>query len=282
MDKLPRPMRSILTRRLAQAIALFAFIGTVQAQAQAGNPERPPLVDQHVAGNVYALTGGGFANISLLAGEEGTLLVDSKSADITGQIIDIVERLSPGPIRFLVNGHEHPDHTDGNGNFGLRGVTIIGHVGVRDVLAAGQRGGPPSPAPALPTVTFEDGGGLTLNLNGERVNVFHAPPAHSSTNSIVHYVDSNVLHLGDLYGPGRYQLIVSGTFQGFIDATDIALALADANTKIIPGVGPIVGRTELLAYREMLVTVRDRIAALVAEGKTLDEVKRQQPEGSEG
>lgn len=238
--------------------------------APSGPP--PAVIAHHLTGSIYLLTGGGGANSTLLVGPEGTLLVDSKSAAVTVQIVDIATKLRSGPFRYLINTHEHPDHTDGNAHFGDLGVTIVAHQGVRDVLAKGQRGGPPSPPQALPTLTFPDHGGVWLYLNGERIHVFHAPPAHSPSNSIVQYVDSNVLHVGDLWGPNRYQLIVGGTFQGFIDSANLILSLANDETKIVPGVGRVGTRADIVAYRNMLVTIRDRVARLVAEGKTLEEV----------
>jgi glyoxylase-like metal-dependent hydrolase (beta-lactamase superfamily II) len=261
----------------AVTVLLLQGVAATHAQPPTAGAAPAPVRAQRVAGRVYILTGGGGANSSLLIGDDGALLVDSKSSAAAQQIFDIAARLSSGPIRFLVNGHVHPDHTDGNATFGAAGVAIIGHQEVRDVLAAGQRGGPPAPPAALPTVTYPDGGGVSLYLNGEHVDVFHAPPAHAHDNSVVHYRDSNVLHLGDLYSPSRYQLIAGGTFQGFIDAADIALDIADENTKIIPGVGAVADRAQLAAYRVMLVTVRDRVAALVAEGKSLDEVIAARP-----
>jgi cyclase len=270
-----------MSRLMAAAAAWLTATGVMSGAlaqpppAPSANP--PPVRAEHVAGRVYMLTGGGGANSTLLVGDEASLLVDSKSAGAHDQIVAIAKELGGAPIRFLVNGHVHPDHTDGNALFGASGVTIVAHEEVRSVLAAGQRGGPPAPPAALPVVTFPDGGGVTLFVSGERIEITHAPPAHSHDNSIVRYVDSNVLQLGDLYGPSRYQLIVGGTFQGFIDAAEIALKLADENTKIVPGVGAVGSRADLVAYRDMLVTVRDRVAKLVAEGKTLEEVKAAKP-----
>src|SRR5262245_30175862 len=263
---------------VALPCSLPNLIATANAQAPAPSGEAPPPVrSERVAGRVYVLTGGGGANSSLLVGPEGALLVDSKSASAADQIVALAKELGSGPIRYLVNGHEHPDHTNGNESFGKLGIPIIAHEAVRSVLAAGQRGGPPSPPAALPTLTFPDGGAITLHVGGERVEIRHAPPAHAHSNIIVHYLDSNVLHLGDLYSPSRYQLIVDGTFQGFIDAAEIALRLANDDTKIIPGVGAVTGRAQLVAYRDMLVTVRDRVARLIAEGKTLEEVVAAKP-----
>lgn len=244
----------------------------------AQNGDAPPVVDaEHVAGQVHMLSGGGGANISLLVGDGRAFMVDSKGPTVSEQIVAIARELSGGDIEFLVNGHVHPDHTDGNALMGERGVTIIAHREVRDVLAAGQRGGPPSPASALPVLTYGNGGSMRLYFDGEPVRILHAPPAHSLGNSIVFYERSNVLHLGDLYGPSRYPVIAGGTIDGFIEAADMALGMADSNTKIVPGVGAVADREQLQAYRDMLATVRERVAAEVARGKSLDEVLASRP-----
>jgi len=232
---------------------------------------------ERIADRIYVLTGGGGANSTLLVAADGSLLVDTKSAAASPEIKTLVAQLGGGSVRYVVNGHVHPDHTGGNEAFGAAGARIIAHEETRAVLAAGQRGGPPSPPAALPTITFPDGGGVTLFVGGERVEVLHAPPAHTHDNSIVRYVDSNVLQLGDLYSPNRYQLIAGGTFKGFIEGVDLALSLSNDATKIVPGVGAVSTRADLVAYRQMLVTVRDRIAALVSQGKSLEEVIAAKP-----
>jgi cyclase len=269
-------------RACRAAAAGFCVLLTVGAPVSAQPPAPPagpppPVRAERVADRIYVLTGGGGANSTLLVAEEGSLLVDTKSAAANAEIVALVAQLGGGPVRYVVNGHVHPDHTGGNEAFGASGARIVGHEETRAVLAAGQRGGPPALAAALPTVTFPDGGGVTLFVGRERVEVLHAPPAHAHDNSIVRYVDSNVLHLGDLYSPSRYQLIAGGTFHGFIEAADLALSLADDATKIVPGVGAVSSRADLIEYRDMLITVRDRVAALVREGKSLEEVVAAKP-----
>ena len=264
------------TRLRRAAAASVCVLLSVLAPAAAQPPPAPastppPLRSEPITGAIYLLTGGGGANSTLLVAADGSLRVDTKSAAATPEIIALVEKLGGGPIRYVVNGHVHPDHTGGNEGFGERGARIVAHEETRAVLAAGQRGGPPAPPAALPTVTFPDGGGVTLFVGGQRIVVLHAPPAHAHDNSIVHYVDANVLHLGDLFSPSRYQLIAGGTFQGFIDAAELALSLADGATKIVPGVGAVSNRADLVAYRDMLITVRDRVAAAIRAGKSLEE-----------
>jgi len=268
-------------RRCGAAAALCLLsIAAAPASAQAPaapGAAPPPVRAERIAPRIYVLTGGGGANSTLLVTSEASLLVDTKGAAAHDDIVALAAELGGAPIRYVVNGHEHPDHTGGNEAFGLDGARIVAHAQARAVLAAGQRGGPPAPAAALPTITFPDGGGVTLFVGGERVEVLHAPPAHARANSIVRYVDSNVLHLGDLFSPSRYQLIVDGTFQGFIDAAELALSLADDATKIVPGVGAVSSRADLVAYRDMLTTVRDRVAALIGDGKSLEEVIAAKP-----
>jgi glyoxylase-like metal-dependent hydrolase (beta-lactamase superfamily II) len=243
--------------------------------APAGSP--PPVRAEQLTDRIFLLTGGGGANSTLLLADDGSLLVDTKSAAAAPEIVAFVAAQRGGPIRYVVNGHVHPDHTGGNEAYGANGAQIVAHEGTRAVLAAGQRGGPPAPPAALPAITFPDGGGVTLFVGGERVDVRHAPPAHAADNSLVHYVDSNVLHLGDLFSPSRYQLIAGGTFQGFLDAAELALSLADEETLIVPGVGAVARRADLAAYRDMLTTVRDRVVELIREGKSLEEVVAAKP-----
>lgn len=262
----------------ASLCLLLSAVAPARAQApRAPGAAPPPVRAERIADRIYMLSGGGGANSTLLLAAEGSLLVDTKSAAAHDEIVALVEQHGGAPIRYVVNGHVHPDHTGGNEGFGSSGALIVAHAETRAVLAAGQRGGPPAPAAALPTITFPDGGGVTLYVGGERVEVIHAAPAHAHDNSIVRYVDSNVLHLGDLFSPSRYQLIVGGTFQGFIDAAELALSLADDATKIVPGVGAVSSRADLVAYRAMLTTVRDRVAALIRDGKTLEEVVAAKP-----
>ena len=264
-------------RLAAISLAVLCSATSTNAVAQALSGSGTPVEFEHVAGNVYMLSGGGGANSSLLVGADGALLVDSKSPAATAQIVAIANELSGGSIRYLLNGHVHPDHTNGNANFGSLGATIIAHEQVREVLAGGQRGGPPSPDAALPVITFPDSGEMSLHLNGESVQIFHAPPAHSHDNSIVHYRGSNVLHLGDLFSPSRYPVIAGGTFDGFIGGINLALEHADADTKVIPGVGAVASHQQLMDFRDMLVAVRDRVADLVADGNTLEEIIAAQP-----
>jgi cyclase len=230
------------------------------------------IVLEQVSTQVSMLSGGGGANISVLAGDGNALMVDAKGPSVAEQIRALVKQVSGGEVTYLINGHAHPDHTDGNAGFGAGGTIIIAHEDVRSTLAAGQRGGPPSPAAALPAITLADGETLTLHFAGETVQVIAAPAAHTEDNLLIFYKNANVLHMGDLFGPIRYPVIAGGTIDGFIAANRMALTLANANTKVIAGIGPLATTVHVEAYLAMLLTVRERVAVLIAQGKSQEEV----------
>jgi len=249
------------------------------ALAQPGADRVPaPVEATLLANNVYLLAGGSGANSSALVGADGVLLVDAKSDEASAEgILAALAPISDAGLRYLVNTHEHPDHTGGNEFFGGQGATIISLEGVRDVLAAGQRGGPPAPDIALPVVLIGAAGSMTLHLDGETVEIFDMPPAHTASNAMVRFVDADVYHLGDLYTRTRYPVIAGGTVQGFIDSVDRVLAMSDAAAIFIPGVGAPGDRADLMNYRHMLVTVRDRVADLIGQGMSMDEVADAKP-----
>jgi glyoxylase-like metal-dependent hydrolase (beta-lactamase superfamily II) len=256
------------------AVAALSLLG-VPALYAAAAPA--PVAAQEVAPGLFLVTGGGGANSSLLLGPDGALVVDSKLDIESAQAeLALLAELYQGPLRYLVNTHVHPDHTGGNEAYGERGAVIIAREETRAILAAGQRGGPPAPAAALPTLTF-DGAPLALHINGETVLIRPMPGAHTTDNSIVQFVNANVFQLGDVFSASRYPVLAGGTFQGFIDTTAQVLALADEESRFIPGNGDIEGIAALRAWRDMLLAVRESVAALVAQGSSLEEVLAARP-----
>jgi len=232
---------------------------------------------------VYMLTGLG-GNIGVSSGPDGVILVDDQYAPLTEKIRAALAGLNPGPIRFILNTHWHFDHTGGNENFGKGGVVIVAHENVRRRMSAEQfmtsfpQVVPASPSGALPVVTFTDA--VTFYYNGDSISAFHVPPAHTDGDVIVWFRHANVIHMGDTFFNGRYPLVdlaSGGSSDGFITAADRVLALSDANTKIIPGHGPLGDRVALQAFRTMMTTVRDRIKQAIAAGRTLDQVKAAKP-----
>jgi cyclase len=236
-----------------------------------------------VGDGVYMLQGAG-GNIGVSAGADGVVLVDDQYAPLTDKIKAAIAAVNPGPIRFLLNTHWHGDHTGGNENFGKGGVVVVAHENVRRRMSVEQfitsfaQAVPASPTGALPVVTFTDT--VTFYYNGDSITAFHVAPAHTDGDVIVWFRHANAVHMGDTFFNGRYPLVdiaSGGSIDGIIGAADRVLAMANADTKIIPGHGPLGDRAALQAYRAMLVAVRDRIKTAIAQGRTLEQVKAAKP-----
>jgi len=225
-----------------------------------------------VADTIYMLEGAG-GNIGVWAGADGVFLIDDQYAPLTDKILAAISEFSDGEIRFLINTHIHPDHVGGNENLGRRGVAIVGHENIRTRLLEGVFGNPPAPAVALPVITFEDG--ITFHLNGEEAHAFKVPNSHTDGDTIVHFHGSDVLHTGDVFRTTSYPVIDTrhgGTFKGTIETLDIILEVASPDTKIIPGHGFVTDEAMAQVFRDMIVTIGDRVAALVEEGKSIEDV----------
>ena len=267
--------------RSAFGILLAALAAAPRLAAQ--NFDTVQVRTIKVADGIYMLQGLG-GNIGVSSGADGVILVDDQYAPLTDKIKAALAALNPGPIRFVLNTHWHFDHTGGNENFGMAGIVIVAHENVRRRMSAEQfmttfaQSIKASPAGALPVVTFSDA--VTIYYNGDSIAAMHVPPAHTDGDVIVWFRHANVVHMGDTFFNGRYPLVdlaSGGASAGLIGAADRVLAMADANTKIIPGHGPLGDRVALQAYRTMLVTVRDRIKQAVAAGRTLEQVQAAKP-----
>jgi glyoxylase-like metal-dependent hydrolase (beta-lactamase superfamily II) len=267
--------RNILAGLLAMTAAASCF-----AQRDFSSVE---IKTTEVADGVYMLEGAG-GNMGLSVGEDAVFLIDDQFAPLTDKIVAAVAAIDPRPIRFVLNTHWHFDHVGGNENLGRAGALIIAHDNVRVRLAEDQvsatmgRTIEALAKEGLPVVTFSDT--VTFHLNGDSIHVFHVPPAHTDGDSIIQFVDSNVLHMGDVFFSGRYPFIdvsAGGSIEGLVAACDRALELADDETRIIPGHGPLSGRKELQAYRDMLAGVRDAVKPLVDAGKSLEEIRAADP-----
>ena len=254
-----RSVRSALARI---ALTLALFIAAQPSNAQDLADVEIETID--LGHGIAMLTGRG-GNIGVSVGEDGVFLIDDQFAPLTDRIRAAVSRLSERPIRFLVNTHWHGDHTGGNENLGRAGVVIVAHAAVRERMSSEQymvafdRHTPPSPGPALPAITF--GEEVTFHLNGDTIHVFHVDPAHTDGDSIVHFENAGVIHMGDTYFAGMYpffDLSSAGSVKGMLAAVNRVLEIADNDTRIIPGHGPISNRKQLVAYRDMLEQVIGR------------------------
>jgi len=269
-----------MNARLFCALALLCCCSGLAAQQDLSKVE---VVATPIRDGLYLVTGSG-GNIVASTGEDGTFLVDDQYAPLTERIQAALDEITEHPVRFVINTHWHADHVGGNENFAEAGAVIVAHENVRrrmsteQFMAAFNRTVPASPAKALPVVTFA--AGVSLHLNGDDVRVIHVANAHTDGDALVHFERANVLHMGDIYFNGLYPFIdldSGGGIHGMIDAAELGLGLADEDTVVVPGHGPLSNRAELAAYRDMLAGFRERIAALKAEGRTLEEVIAAKP-----
>jgi len=227
--------------------------------------------------SLSVISGAG-GNIAVLTGPDGKVLVDTSFATAAPQLKAALGALGNDPLRLVVNTHWHFDHTDGNPWMRHTGALILAHENTRLRLSQVHdmpdlhMHFDPSPADALPQQTFTDQ--ATLYFNGETLALRYYPPAHTDSDILIHFTQANVIHAGDILFNGRYPLIdytTRGNIDGMIAAANRTLSLCDAQTRIIPGHGPMADRPMLEQYRDMLVTVRERVAKLKQSGKTLEE-----------
>jgi cyclase len=263
---------------LALAALLIGSVASAQPQQQ-----EVKVVATKLGGSVYGVDGAG-GRMTALVGPDGLFLVDSQFARATDKIVAALKELSPAPIRFLVNTHVHGDHTGGNENFAKLGATILGRPPLRAQLlnprpAPGNGQVPPvAPQAALPIVLFD--APLTVYLDGETIHLVPLPAAHTDGDTAVKFEQADVLSTGDVFRSQGFPAAAvtnGGSFLGTIDALNKLVDMAGPNTKVVPGHGPVVDKAALVFHRDMAVTVRDRIAKALREGKTPDQIRAMKP-----
>jgi glyoxylase-like metal-dependent hydrolase (beta-lactamase superfamily II) len=262
------------------AMALAAAIAAQNppAAAPAAQPDfsKVEIKATKIGGTFYVLEGQGGA-IGVLAGPDGVFMVDSQFAPLTDKIVAAIRQITDKPIRFMVNTHVHPDHTGGNENLAKMGVTIFARDELRARLASPPGGAKPSPA-ALPLVTYK--GPVTFHMNGEDVQLIPVPAAHTDGDTMVRFRGVDVIMTGDFYRSLGYPNIDranGGTLNGLLAGLNAVIDAAKPSTKIVPGHGAIVDKTAVAAHRDMIIAVRDKVAALVRQGKTQQEVLAAKP-----
>jgi len=275
-----------MTRRISSSFAALAgltlLLAPAVAQAQAQDFSQVQIKTTRLAPNFYTLDGQG-GTIGVLVGPDGVFMVDAQFAPLTEKIVAAIKQISDGRIRFLVNTHVHGDHTGGNENLGKMGVTILARENLRMRLEKpnpGANGAPgvPMPAAGLPVITYD--APITIRMNGEEIRLIPAPAAHTDGDTFVKFVNDDIVMSGDFYRSIQYPNIDranGGSLPGLINALNAVIASAGPNTKIVPGHGPVVDRAAVVAHRDMVIAIRDKVAALVREGKTQAQVIAARP-----
>jgi glyoxylase-like metal-dependent hydrolase (beta-lactamase superfamily II) len=276
----------------ALVTALIGLCGPAMAQQLAQQQATPPVgpdfskieVKTTDLGNrTYMLEGFG-GNVTVAVGDDGVIMVDGQFAPMHDKLKAAIAAITPQPIKYLINTHHHGDHTGGNLAFAKDGVTIVAHENVRKRLAAGTTHNlsgittPPAPAEALPAKTYTDA--MTLEVKGRSAQLKHPLNAHTDGDTYVYFADANVLATGDSFANGRYpnsDFLNGGNLKGMIAADDAYLALVNDTTKIVPGHGPLATKAQLAEFRAMLETSRERMAKLIAEGKSEADIYAAKP-----
>jgi glyoxylase-like metal-dependent hydrolase (beta-lactamase superfamily II) len=264
------------------SIAAVLLISPLKAQDKAFY-DQVQIIDTLVSGGIHMLQGSG-GNIGASVGSDGVLIVDDQFAPLAGKIRATLKQLNPGTLRFIVNTHWHGDHTGGNELLGSEG-TIVAQDNVRTRLAKGQTitafksDVPAAPQTALPVVTFAQG--LSIHFNGEEIKVIHFPHGHTDGDSIIWFTKSGVAHLGDHFFMGdkspRFPFVDAssgGDAQQLAKNIGDIIALLPAETKVIPGHGPLASMDDLKNYHQMLTETIGYVRSQLSAGKTLDEIKK--------
>jgi cyclase len=278
-----------MIRIVAYASVLLFCASAAKSQQQ--NLDNVQIHVEPVQRNIYMLVGAG-GNTTVQVGSEGVLMVDTQFAPLAGKLMAEIRKLSPGPLRYIINTHVHPDHVGGNaaiaklaGSDPALPLKIIAHENVLNRLTTTAPGQPRFPEEGLP---IDEYGTPTKNLhfNGEAIIIYHEPNAHTDGDSLVLFRGSDVISTGDIFTPGGYPGIDierGGSVQGEILALNHILQLAvpaktqEGGTYIVPGHGRICDDADVVEYRDMVVIVRDRVRNMIQKNMTLDQVKAAKP-----
>jgi len=278
-------MRKTLMRCFHIVLVLLAVIAVSEnLRGQQPDFSKVQIKTTKISDNFYTLEGQG-GTVGVLVGRDGVFMVDCQFAPLSDKLMAAIKQISDKPVRFLVNTHVHGDHTGGNENFGKMGATIIARGTLRNRLmhpapAANGTTPPATPPIGLPMITFNANSQLAFHMNGEDVQLIPIPNAHTDGDTMIRFVQNDVIMTGDFYRSVQYpniDRVNGGSLNGMVNGLGQILARSGPNTKIIPGHGPTVDRAAVMMHRDMLLTVRDRVAKMIKEGKSQEEVLAAKP-----
>jgi cyclase len=257
------------------AAALAALALANPANAQQRDLSNVQMKTTDLGHNTYMLQGEG-GNITVAVGADGIIMVDTEFAPLHDKIKAAVEAISKQPIRYVVNTHFHGDHTGGDGPFRKDGATVVASEHVRERLLHGTTNGltgaktPAAADDTVPNKTYRNS--AKLKVKGVTAQLGHPRFAHTDGDTYVFFKEANVLSTGDIVSRGdrfpNIDFANGGNIKGMIAGVDRYIKMANDQTKIVPGHGPLTTKAELIEYRAMLVAARTRVAALIKQGKS--------------
>lgn len=240
---------------------------------------------EKVAPNLYMLSGsenvdpghpdGAGGRIGVLAGPDGIFMVDAQYAQIGEKVLAAIRKIDSGPIRFLVNTHLHGDHTAGNATFAKLGAVILAREELREGMARTPANAPPRDPARLPVVTYGMGDPVRLRMNGEVIELIPVRAAHTGGDTMIRFVNADVIMVGDFYRNFGYPFVDvnnGGSLKGMLEALELTMKVAGPNTRLVPGHGTFINRTDLVPYRDMILAVQASVQRLIDQGKTEQEV----------
>ena len=255
------------------------------SQAFGWDLEGAEIQSQKVADGLYILFGIG-GNIAVSIGEDGVLIVDDQLPQVMDKIEAAISQIGGGKIDYAINTHWHFDHAEGNNVLGPKGTTIVAHSNARADM---QQGGivnmvvakynqQPYPKEALPVFTYDEG--MQIHFNEGEIDLRNFSSAHTNGDTVVIFKAQNAVHMGDVFNNAGYPFIdvdSGGSIDGMINFCEQTLNISTEDTIVIPGHGPVTNTATLGRYITMLKTVRDRVALMIAEGKSMEEVGSAKP-----
>jgi cyclase len=268
---------------LTAATMLCAGQATAQQQVDWDKVE---IKTTDLGNKTYMLEGQG-GNITVAVGADGIIVVDTQFAQLYDKLKTAIKAISPLPVKYVINTHFHPDHTGNNANFQNDGATVIAQDNIRlRLTAGGNKNGttglaqPPAPAGGVPKETYT-GGVKIIEVGGRKAELHHVYNAHTDGDTWVYFPDANVLCTGDVMNNRhRYQQVDfanGGDIRGMIRATNDWLKLANDDTKIVVGHGPLAKKANVAEYNAMVKEAREKVESLIKEGKSEAEVVAAKP-----
>ena len=265
--------------RLATA-AIAVWLGA-WGHAQGIDYAKIEILTEKIAPNLYMLSGSAGADpghqdaaggrIGILAGPDGVFMVDAQYAQVTDKVVAAIRKISSGPIRFLVNTHVHVDHTGGDANFVRMGAVLFAREELREEMARAPAGDPAR----LPLITYGMGDPVKFRMNGEVVDLIPVRAAHTGGDTMIRFENADVIMIGDFYRNYGYPFIDTnngGTLKGALDALELTMKIAGPNTRLVPGHGTVINRTDIVPYRDMILGVEAKVRQMIGEGKSEREV----------